>query len=532
MVGTISAGATSFICTTWKWALFPSTFPFLLTLEAWTGWVVTKREKVRCTGRSVDTFTIVRSAGYCPASDSASSQTNTAFSFDPTAETVTVKLSLTAEDLDDINAEIARLLAVEIPLKLNLTGGALSGLLNEVQWADIPSATTTNLATATGNSVKITGTTTITGFGTVQNGTCMKLTFTGILTLTYNATSMILPKAGSNITTASGDSGVFISLGSGNWKCVSYQKADGTALVSTSAPTADTSTPGIIEISDDTEFLAETATNRAVTPAQMSLKYAMFEQQIGIVASTLASVGDNLRITSETDGSAIFIATQSATSDTLSIRRYARNSTTGKIYLTHTAAFTSVGNANWSNWSLAVVGSYLYVVGSSNSGGTAQKKRFDKADLANATTLTVSGTGWANGNACTTDGTDLLVFESSDTFRRYTISGTTITNAGTVTFTSAGGVNNGSCIWDGTYIHTTSGTVDGAKKYNPAGGSAVSSLTGIATIQSSVWPGQSTERLFVWKTGVLGYCLPFQAHSNSAEVGLIGLFAPWIKNTY
>lgn len=99
---------------------------------------------------------------------------------------------------------------------------------------------------------------------------------------------------------------------------------------------------------------------------------------------------------------------------------------------------------------MAVVGNYLYVVGTASS---QQKKRFDKADLANATTLTVSGTGWANGNACTTNGTDLLVYESADTFRQYTISGTTITNAGTITFTGAGNVNNGSAIYDGTYIH-------------------------------------------------------------------------------
>lgn len=133
-------------------------------------------------------------------------QTNTAFSFDPTSETVTIKLKVTAEDLDDMNAELVRIVGTEIPLLLPKTGGALSGLLNEAQGADIASATTTNLATATGNSVKITGTTTITGLGTVQAGTCMKLTFTGILTLTYNATSMILPNAGSNITTAGGDS--------------------------------------------------------------------------------------------------------------------------------------------------------------------------------------------------------------------------------------------------------------------------------------------------------------------------------------
>lgn len=80
-----------------------------MTLEAWTAGVVTKREIVKCTNRSGDTFTIVRSAGTCPASDSASTQTTTAFSFDPTSETVTIKLKMTDEVVADINDEVARI---------------------------------------------------------------------------------------------------------------------------------------------------------------------------------------------------------------------------------------------------------------------------------------------------------------------------------------------------------------------------------------------------------------------------------------
>lgn len=81
----------------------------------------------------------------------------------------------------------------------------------------------------------------------------------------------------------------------------------------------------------------------------------MYEQTIGIFTSTLTSVPQRWRVTSETDGSVIYVATQSAVSDTLTIRRYAKNSTTGKYLYTHSAAFTSVGTSNWSRWSLAVV---------------------------------------------------------------------------------------------------------------------------------------------------------------------------------
>lgn len=69
---------------------------------------------MRCTGRTSDTFTIVRSAGDCPASDSAVTQTNTAFSFDSGSEIVTIKHKATAEDFNDINAELVRLESVKL----------------------------------------------------------------------------------------------------------------------------------------------------------------------------------------------------------------------------------------------------------------------------------------------------------------------------------------------------------------------------------------------------------------------------------
>ena len=86
-------------------------------------------------------------------------------------------------------------------------------------------ATTTDIGAATGNYINITGTTTITGLGTIQAGTRRIVNFNGILTLTYNATSLILPTS-ANITTAAGDIATFISLGSGNWICTEYQRKE------------------------------------------------------------------------------------------------------------------------------------------------------------------------------------------------------------------------------------------------------------------------------------------------------------------
>jgi len=90
--------------------------------------------------------------------------------------------------------------------------------------ADIASASTTDLANATGDYVSITGTTTITALGTVSAGMRFILSFAGALTLTHNATSLILP-GGANIVTAAGDVAWVESLGSGNWKCLMYQSA-------------------------------------------------------------------------------------------------------------------------------------------------------------------------------------------------------------------------------------------------------------------------------------------------------------------
>lgn len=88
----------------------------------------------------------------------------------------------------------------------------------------IASATTTDLSTVNDGDITVSGTTTITGFGTLTAGIKKILTFSGALTLTHNATSLILPGA-ANITTAAGDVAIMRSLGSGNWRCIFYQRA-------------------------------------------------------------------------------------------------------------------------------------------------------------------------------------------------------------------------------------------------------------------------------------------------------------------
>jgi len=129
-----------------------------------------------------------------------SGDTNTGL-FQPAADTLAVTVG---------GAEVARF-------------GA-NGLQSAAPWVDLASATTIDLGAQTTDNLRITGTTTITGFGTVASGTVRQLRFADALTLTHNGTSLILP-GGANITTAAGDTATASSLGSGNWVVTAFQRA-------------------------------------------------------------------------------------------------------------------------------------------------------------------------------------------------------------------------------------------------------------------------------------------------------------------
>lgn len=95
------------------------------------------------------------------------------------------------------------------------------------QSADIASAGTLNLDTATGLYTNITGTTAITAV-TLAQGQMRIVKFAGILTLT-NGANLILP-TGANITTAAGDVAFVMGEASGIARVLGYFKASGAAL--------------------------------------------------------------------------------------------------------------------------------------------------------------------------------------------------------------------------------------------------------------------------------------------------------------
>ena len=133
-------------------------------------------------------------------------------------------------------------------------GGTLTTALNEAAPVTLASASVVNIGAANANTITITGVTAITGFDTITAGAVRRLIFASALTLTHNGTSLILP-TGADITTAAGDAFVFLSLGSGNWRCIDYQLASGAALA--------------LSIPDNSITSAKVADN-AITPAKLS----------------------------------------------------------------------------------------------------------------------------------------------------------------------------------------------------------------------------------------------------------------------
>lgn len=200
-----------------------------------------------------------------------------------------------------------------------LTGlGAGNATGNSLRWeqlfsqgieTDIASATTTDIGGQNTNFLRVTGTTAITSFGTNYNGPRF-LRFAAALTLTHDATALILPGA-ANITTAAGDVAIVVPKASGGtangWQ-VFYQRAALAPGVASSLPVSITSSgltqatsrilgrvsggggaieeltgaqvsafaaaatdtaQGAVELATTAEAQAGTDTTRALTPATM-----------------------------------------------------------------------------------------------------------------------------------------------------------------------------------------------------------------------------------------------------------------------
>lgn len=149
-------------------------------------------------------------------------------------------------------------------------------LLNTRQGANVASADTINLLTTTGNYVNVTGTTTIRGLSPSASGNSLLtgarrvVNFNGALTLTHNATTLILP-GNVNRTTVAGDIAEFVYLGGVSWVCISYVPrtvtGTGSTMLAASPTTTGTLTTAAITASGTISFTAGTVTLGSSTGA-------------------------------------------------------------------------------------------------------------------------------------------------------------------------------------------------------------------------------------------------------------------------
>ncbi len=197
------------------------------------------------------------------------------------------------------------------------------------QGSNIVSNSTVDLASATGNYVIVTGTTTITSFGTVQAGAIYFLEFQGALTINYNATSMIIPGS-ENLGTGAGDVLMVLSLGSGNWRVVGVFKRGTVPLVA-----------------NDSEVAAATATGRYISPSNAQKHPSAAKAWGKFSGEGTAAIDDDYNIASITDngtGDYTFtIDVDMASADYAVVAMGKRDSTPGPvIQWIHTLAAGSV----------------------------------------------------------------------------------------------------------------------------------------------------------------------------------------------
>ena len=143
----------------------------------------------------------------------------------PTNSTVALPVAIADGGTGSITAGAART-ALVVPGLAD--ENAFTKRLHWAKGADIASAATL-VPGVDGNFFHVTGTVTVTAITSAVAGSILGLRFAASLTLTHNGTSLILPTS-ANIVTVANDTAVFVSEGAGNWRCMVYQRADGSAV--------------------------------------------------------------------------------------------------------------------------------------------------------------------------------------------------------------------------------------------------------------------------------------------------------------
>ena len=171
-----------------------------------------------------------------------------------------------------------------------VTPDALAGLWQ--RGTDIASATTLSLPAGGGGVFNITGTTGVSGISSAQGGRRVLVRFAGVLTLTHNGTSFILPGA-ANITTVAGDVAEFVNeaatdASGSNWRCVNYLPSDARVLVAATQAQQETGSITTFPVTPGTQHFHDSA--------------AKFWTRSNVTAGVPATPGnDSYNVTSITD---------------------------------------------------------------------------------------------------------------------------------------------------------------------------------------------------------------------------------------
>lgn len=199
-------------------------------------------------------------------------------------------LTMADEDIDltpDTGSFASEAQGTTADAALPKAGGTMTGnivmsskQIRQAKGADVIAANALPVL-SDGNYFDVTGATPITSIDTLGVGVIITLHFDAALTLTHDATDLILP-GGANITTAAGDEATFVEYATGDWRCLVYTKADGTAVVgggggkllqavhtiTTAYATGTTQTP--LDDSIPTSIQGDEYITRAITPANSS----------------------------------------------------------------------------------------------------------------------------------------------------------------------------------------------------------------------------------------------------------------------
>lgn len=199
-------------------------------------------------------------------------------------------------------------------------------LFNQGTEQDLASAATTDIGAQLTNFLRITGTTTITSFGTNYKGPRF-LRFDGSVTLT-NSSTLILP-GGANITTAAGDCLVVVpkaTLGTADgWQVVCYQKntlpgtpSAGSVTNSTLADGAVYGTKMTSKIEQVTASVASNALTVTLNPTTLDFRSSTLgsgtvnTRTIGTAISTVVPSGATLGTTNATLSKVMLLAIDNA----------------------------------------------------------------------------------------------------------------------------------------------------------------------------------------------------------------------------